>query len=117
MFTDDEVIESMKRAVAQKGADYIYPFLACDYSKWGEPACIVGHVLHDIDPTAYALAVDWDRSFNDSAVDDLQREGFLPNFTDRQVTALLRAQERQDKGATWGAAYDAFISALDGEVE
>lgn len=116
MFTDDEVIESMKQAVAQEGADYVYPYLDCNYSMDNRPACIVGHVLHDIDPTAYALAVEWERSFNNSAVDDLQREGFLPDFTDGQVTALLRAQERQDKGATWGAAYDAFILALDGEV-
>lgn len=116
MFTNDEVIESMKRAVAQKGADYVYPYENCNYSQDNHPACIVGHVLYDIDPEAYQDAAEMEQRGDDSAVDDLQREGIVPNFTDSQVKALLRAQERQDRKETWGAAYDAFISALDGEV-
>ena len=37
------VLEHLRAVVADKGADHVYVG-ACVYSRYGEPACIVGHV-------------------------------------------------------------------------
>lgn len=109
------VHESLKKAVEQRGLDYIYvspsPVGNCMYStKDGAPSCIVGMVLADLDPETFAAVKDVEWSLGHSwgvydfgAEDDDGEEATFPRITeDEDVMDLLsRAQITQDAKASY----------------
>lgn len=121
----DDVTAAMERAVALKGADYVYPDAdGCRYS-WndGTPACIVGHVAADLWPDKFKEVADYERveeasgsvdgAFVFGLGEDRAGGGVLSIQPDRVVrNALQRAQNTQDNGFTWGEALAEYKKAL-----
>lgn len=131
-----EVLALLKRAVDEKGTDYVYPRKmstggTCDYSRDGVPSCIVGHVINYADPDAFQQVVeieqanqsswpatDFDVTFDEPAPDESDELGsrdseymeeikFRLTHEAAQVAAV--AQSLQDGGETWGYAYDEAV--------
>lgn len=124
---DRRFIEAMEAAVAERGADWVYPeaeadpdtdettFLrdawhadtegSCVYqTEDGEPACIIGLAMHKL-----GLELPpYDRVFGARAA---LRESSL-NLSDTVLAAASTAQAKQDYHATWGDALTAFKEAI-----
>lgn len=109
-FTLNDVITALDAAVAERGADYVYPrdrdgwttFTgACVYQLAdGKPACIVGEVLHRLDPELVPPpeCVNDAMTFIEEAIPEAFEAGDL-----RNIATLLRvAQAHQDSGESWG---------------
>lgn len=125
MYTHDDVLDLLGKAVALKGDGYRDPGVYqrdginiatdCRYYNvddagepdFGSPSCIVGHVL-------YFEGIGVHASVNESTgFADLVHE--LPiRFSDEGHTALMRAQMVQDAGGTWG---DALLAAKDFDLQ
>lgn len=122
-YTNQEINEALKKALAEKGEDYVYPLSekhdrGCMYATdEGAPSCIVGHVLHTLDPELFAGVAKWERmkSTLDTAMGDVVRR-FHPDLHPDQVKALSYAQVAQDRGQSWGYAATEYMRAL-GESE
>lgn len=118
-YTNVEINAALKKALEAKGEDYVYPEEekhkgGCMYATAdGAPSCIVGHVLHELDPEGFAKVAKWERKkgTGDTAVDDAVNALGL-NFHPDQVEALRMAQVNQDKGAPWGAAAWYYMQSL-----
>lgn len=112
-------LESMRRAVEKKGADYVYKPPAgnsCVYfNKDGSPSCIVGHVFADagVDPDDFLLpGPGRTRSSNSCRITILDLDGVGVQIDDATRRALDAAQYAQDRGVTWaGALADAEMRA------
>ncbi len=107
--TFDEAVAGLRRAVELKGDEYHYDYgddrLGCYYFRGDEPACIVGHLLSD-------MGVTPDRpGFSEIAVDSLVGEGFL-QVDDRTRRLLVKVQDNQDEGESWGFALGAALSCI-----
>lgn len=116
--SDEEVMAALRKAVELKGSDYVYPKSekvegVCQYAtSEGTPSCIVGHVVHILDPKAFeqlshvegvqgtdsASSLAW-RPFDDGMA--YLPEGF---WSGRAGDFLQDAQTLQDGGGTWGDA-------------
>lgn len=111
----DEITTTIARAalvtaIAQKGADYVYPDYAggCQYSVDGQPACLVG----------VAVASLGGEYFNVLAAEEQEQlavEDGLPLISARSLPierlakeALQAAQNVQDGGGEWGRALEEF---------
>lgn len=109
--TREKALELLERAVAEKGADYVYKYpediSACQYiDGYGQPSCIVGHAFKYLS----------DELGNRDIFTELKdHEGFSPvDFTLPGVTLLPEAvsvlgiaQEVQDSMEyTWGNALE-----------
>lgn len=110
----NEAIELLNRAVAERGADYVYredpkAFDAEDEVRCvntfddGTPGCIVGQVCFYAGLDAEDLA-----SNRFSPVDTLVAEEVL-NIDSDVIELLSEAQSRQDGGDTWGKAVQRAI--------
>jgi hypothetical protein len=105
--TDVNVVsELLKRAVAEKGADYIYPGAGekCYYFEPdGTPSCIVGHVLYYLGAKAEdSWSDDWNE---DTDVSSLRYRGIVEMTTDT-MNLLRQAQMTQDSGISWGESIE-----------
>lgn len=128
-FTLDDFTAAMEKAVADRGNDYVYPQdrpgwshgLMCVYSTQdGEPACIIGQALYNIDP---ALMPDFAESTEgeDAGAEyilESRREHF--SGSEEDFSLLLRsahkAQVSQDNGDSWGRALSWYLGSVeDGE--
>lgn len=110
-------IDLMKRAVDEKGEDYIYPGSDkgnCWYQKDGAPSCLVGHALAFAGVPIETLE-RMDHGFSDRAdPDDASIASLLASKAEKlpfAVThaakqALISAQMRQDRGDRWGYALE-----------
>lgn len=116
----DEAVALLKRAVEEKGADYVYPISAsgsCEYVRVGEASCIVGHVINYVSPEALAVigvlenhnrswpVADMQVERIENLYRELSREAYetLPvKFTRKATEFLGEAQSRQDAGYSWG---------------
>lgn len=108
--TVEKAHELLKRAVAEKGEDYVYqPETVGTYNRRcryfgpeGAPSCIVGHVLAymgvSIDPESYENRV---------GVWTLGQEELL-RADAAAIEALSVAQDVQDMGGPWGSALREF---------
>ena len=122
----EDVLLATKRAMAEKGADFIYKLaereqrMAEGYSSQDveclyfetvaentKPSCIVGHVIADLDLPHPSEGIGVDSYFG-----DLRQRGI--NLDDRAENFLSYAQAAQDKGLPWGEAYDAGMTAAGG---
>lgn len=106
--TLEKAHELLKRAVEEKGADYVYP----EDEKWadgmcryfrpdGAPLCIVGHVLHYLGVTRVTEGRGAAAALLGAGVTTVPTTHW----------ALQEAQCCQDGGGTWGEALAAFEEA------
>jgi hypothetical protein len=131
--TRENFTAAMERAVAERGADYKYPTAqlnpewegtnpgvnipriiaddyhtqtgACFYSTpGGEPACIIGQALFNIDPKLLPKP-----DLVAGAEDVLYNMGVRDNGL---RLAANKAQEAQDDGERWGSALAEFLLQL-----
>lgn len=117
--SDEQFIEAMKAAVAERGEDYVYPEwsgngLEDDYhDKWGqceystpsgEPACLIGLALSKIDED---LVPKYGEG-NISAYYALPE-----SISDVVRQAANEAQDEQDNEKTWGEALGAFMNFIE----
>lgn len=94
-----------------RGYDYVYTdhYDNCYYAVLGEPGCIVGCAIDSIDHELFALLML-------EEAEQHEREDGLPVSSIRKAFAmdtmaragLEQAQQRQDKGGTWGDALRDF---------
>lgn len=109
--TKTSALESLRRAVAERGADFVYDVggdRACVYFDDfdGECSCIVGFVLRDHGYT-----------YQDVATQNAENARMLRgiDMTEAARAVLQAAQEVQDKtGRTWGEALHAAEIAAEG---
>jgi len=104
-----ETIELLNRAIAEKGATYVYrgdDELGCVYrNRDGTPACIVGHVF------AY-VELPFELITEGQAPD---QEPVRYRFTDEAIGLLDRVQSTQDDGTPWGTAVEVCVAELTPE--
>jgi hypothetical protein len=107
--TYDEAVSLLDRAVAEKGADYVYPddekqgnkfgFPQCQYrTEDDKPSCIIGYVGN------YLGVLD-QFSEGEPGVSVLRDAGYT--FDYRTDDLLNEAQSQQDAGMPWGKSVDA----------
>jgi hypothetical protein len=128
--TKDKAIELLEEAVAQRGAEYVYPgegaaqchYFANSYDvsraladKIDEPMCIVGQVLNNIGITSADLNT-LDVAAESGYVNRVVGANGLATLINRgsdtyidtdAVEAFGIAQGKQDIGENWGAALTA----------
>ena len=106
--TPEQFSGLLKQAVDKRGEDYVYPYHhkqsdgACRYRYRGRPSCIIGEVIHAIDPTARPEE-------GTAASEVLVKLGV--NYTS-VLEAADSAQLVQDSYASWGEAYDAAVKEI-----
>lgn len=100
----------LEMAVNEHDADFVYSpvwipeyrYLRCLYAYRGAPHCIVGHAL-----SLAGVGIDDLEAMRDHGVRELYEEGRLPvALTLGAVAVLDAAQQRRDRGATWGDVLD-----------
>lgn len=118
----DEALFLLNRAVAERGADHVYdvpatPFEECVYFDiFGDPSCIVGHVLHYKGISAEDMRED-----NNNGI-DLILAGAAKSEIEIRVDPLTRTllttvQESQDSQTPWGEALASAIHFVEtGEI-
>ena len=100
--TPESFMSLLRKAVDKRGADYVYPDSHryadnfCRYRYKGRPSCIIGEVVHAIDPTVKLQE-------KTSASDVLSINGVMNSDI---LEAADNAQSTQDDSLTWGEAYD-----------
>lgn len=105
--TVENVTPVIAAVVNDYGRDYTYPGeigpdTTCQYQLEGKPACIVGHVLD-------RLGVEYNTSWENLGITDIlygPEQGEVAH-------ALASAQDTQDSGEPWGAAYDSYVAGLE----
>jgi hypothetical protein len=103
-----EALNSLNKAVAKKGEDYVYRSGRCRYFEDdGGPSCLVGWVLADKGVTKADL--DARGNVNSEGLDSLFRSG-LVEADDRTRRLLSEAQAANDGRTAWGRAMDAILS-------
>lgn len=112
IITREAVAASLKKAVAERGADYVYerrevpdPFeegelnRACVYQYDGKPDCIVGYVLDD-------LGIPYSPSWEGASARYVLKA--LRVNDANLVLDLTDVQRFQDSGIPWGEAIKDF---------
>lgn len=128
VFSKENVIAALERAVALKGADYVYDAGnastgECAYTTPdGKPSCIVGYVIADLQPEllpVFGAAERWESETNEDSGETefypadvfaiSSAANYVPEWKpeDGVVSILLTAQTRQDAGQSWGDALEA----------
>ena len=113
-YTDEDFIAAMRKAVAERGEDFVYPDEwrkasedgeSCMYVHEGKPACLIGLAVYiatgELVPDAYEGAMA------DEVIGDR-----MPGVSDRARKAAFEAQATQDDGFTWGEALREFEMLL-----
>lgn len=119
-YTNAEINAALKKALEAKGEDYVYPQADgnCVYSLEGEPSCIVGHVLHTLDPEMFKRVAEFERDYDqnrgDTSFGAMVLGMDLP-FEAEQRRALQGVQAYQDAGHTWGNSVATEWMAVLGE--
>lgn len=111
--------EAMRAAVAERGEDWVYPANdqvaydtgwrnssgMCQYTTLdGNPGCIIGLVLHKIDPSIVPAYDTW------AGATPILRGFGLP---DSVLIAAECAQVAQDNGKNWGEALARYEQELE----
>lgn len=125
MFTLEDVLRETRAVVIEKGSDYVYPESekklrsfgddkVCQYSHDGNPSCLVGHVIHRLDPDAFQSVMENELRYGAAEAGELMTVNYLPEdfWDDEAEEAMSAAQLAQDKGATWGRALFEAESAV-----
>lgn len=108
----DEVLESLNRAIAAKGADYVYPQpVGCVYVHANRPSCIVGHVIADLFPDRLGEVARWEKREDDTNFSALQEDFQFP-FSEQAQQLLSNVQAYQDRLTPWGQSLDNALNCL-----
>lgn len=102
--TYEQALAALKRAVEERGRDYVYPERdgACVYfGPDGKPSCGVGLAL-----SYHGLTLEKVGPCNESADPGTLREDGVISADDETVTLLTAFQSRQDQGMSWGPCLD-----------
>lgn len=109
-YTNGQIGTALRAALDKMGEDYVYRGDAsgnCVYAIDGEPSCIVGHVLHALNPDMFEKVVRFEsnplRNKGDTSFGSVVERLGLP-FHAEQKYALERIQADQDNRAPWGEA-------------
>lgn len=117
VYTNAEVNAALRAALDEKGEDYVYDSSnGCRYEKEGGPSCLVGYVIHKLDPDAFQRVVEFENDHlmnkGDNSFSNVASSLRLP-FDYDQRRALEMVQSAQDRGASWGRAVaEEWIAAL-----
>ena len=119
MITRDQLLTAFQNAVDLKGEDYVYrPFkvasgsIECVYAKDGEPSCIVGYAINELDPEAFKKVAEWEKTVHEdsnvspwgsSDVDAVAAAG-LVEFEPDALELAEKVQYMQDRSEPWGDA-------------
>lgn len=111
IYENREINEAIKKALAEKGGDYVYERVihektgsgGCVYAVGDAPSCIVGHVLNALDPEMFKRVAEWEQEAEDTGFRQAAVALELP-FGRDQIHALSQAQVAQDDGYKWSAA-------------
>lgn len=119
--TAERALELLREVVAEYGEDYVYvnpqgqragddddngDQASCWYVHGDKPGCIAGHVYHRAGLSLETLKL----MENNGA----SHPGFRQRVTGEGPTILSIAQDRQDKGETWGQALRAAVQTARG---
>lgn len=116
-FTTEQVMAALHKAVEGK-ENYIDPRaqtnLACQYVLDGEPSCIVGVTLSLLGVSTETLEM-MDNCGNPmfSADGLLVLEGSDVTMDSDARDVLIAAQNKQDRGETWGEALNAAVLKIN----
>ena len=114
-YTDEDFIAAMRKAVAERGEDFVYPDEwreasedreSCMYVHKGKPACLIGLAVYIA--TGKLVPDDLEGSTAGFVV-----RSCVPGVSDVVGRAAFKAQAAQDVGETWGQALKEFEEALD----
>ena len=100
-FTDKQVMTALEDSLRERGADYVYlkaPAGVCTYSRDGKPSCLVGLVVHKLDPEAFREMAH--REHNGMGVLMRPADEVLPGFleiSEKMLAILYGVQTDQDK--------------------
>lgn len=119
-YTNEQINAALNKALDEKGEDYVYPQADgnCVYSLEGEPSCIVGHVLHTLDPEMFKRVAEFERDYDQNGGDTsfgVVVTGLGLPFETEQRRALQNVQSSQDSGHTWEHAVAVEWMAALGE--
>ena len=108
--TPETFLTLLKRAVDKRGEDYVYPYHQrygglCCYSYAGEPSCIIGEVIHSIDPDMLPS-----EDLIVGARPLLVRLGVTNEIV---LIAAGKAQSLQDNDCPWGEAYEGAVKCVN----
>ena len=114
-YTDEDFIAAMRKAVAERGEDFVYPDewrkasedkQSCLYVHEDKPACLIGLAVYiatgKLVPDGY-----------EGSIAGVVVKSCVPGVSDIVVHAAFKAQAAQDVGETWGQALKEFEEALD----
>lgn len=124
----DEAVALTKRAIAEKGEDYVYPKAESGWctnfdSYTSAPSCIVGHVLAYKGMT-YAQMLGREAAVNDDALPgervDYNNSGVYTLIGDGLVQTdtktaefLSELQQSQDSGRSWGVSLRGALAEVE----
>jgi len=108
--TAKTALEAMRSIVKEFGADYVYPAIGdeeCAYARGGAPSCIVGHIVARLDPDLFLQLGQMEDENGPFAIGSPEGHGNeLRDSLGDAYQLLLRAQQGQDKGDTWGSVLE-----------
>lgn len=126
--------EKLRRIVNLKGHEYVYeapcyegedgepvPVMECNYSDSdGNPSCIVGVLLSEVAPEAFAKLYHYEWSDGRyyppdvlSSTELLQADVDLSDYFEDDALPLIHVvQRRQDDGRSWGDSLASAIKAV-----
>lgn len=108
MLKTDEVTKVLDRLVAEKG-DIAFNSResGCYYrTPEGEPLCIVGHVLAELEPEFFQALNTERNGLNGTNFDALSYEGEYVTAQEHARILLVEAQFHQDNGLTWAESVE-----------
>lgn len=115
----EQAIALLKRAVEEKGEDFVYAPNAnstdksCTYEAGGQPSCIVGYALSYVGVPVEKLAAldnaDDTHQIFATGIKFLSEDGVLEEIAGVTLTPqaqdiLTKAQAYQDDGESWGGS-------------
>jgi hypothetical protein len=95
--------QTLQEIVAEVGPMYGFPFAQLHYCRYvaeGQPACLVGVVLHRLGMPVDELS-EWDAR-DDSRINTIEPEGIAPSV----LAMMQRAQDAQDNRGSWAYAME-----------
>lgn len=106
-FGVDDVLKAARKIVSGK-ENFVYEGV-CVYASAYMPKCLVGHVIHHLDPEAFRRLAVMEMQNGGEVADDLTMQGrYLPSdfWTPEAGRVMRRAQVFQDINHPWGKALD-----------
>lgn len=119
--TEDQFTAAMREAVAERGADWVYPKGETNWTHYSYtdeedncryvltdgtgPACVIGTALHKLGVPLEVLSKFEGRGVRGVVYELGLRDSFLE-------AALVGAQYKQDTGGSWGIALAEYESRL-----